>query len=550
MKKLLAILMAALLLCLAACNQQNYTDDPDIGYEGALPEVIFGTWHPHPAVSEVPFVINRDGSCVIGGQTVNWKVESADEDSVTLNAVGTHLTFTQLKSQFPLLSEDSVGIAMKDLQLWNYMIEWYDPNTGNAFTLDPEELAQIDCNVQFDNGTMTIEVLDSESVTYVLVCDGAQVTITTPDGFRGVYYPINGGDPGINTEDPQMRYDQAMNNLDRVLQYGNLTTYVDGNGEHHISDAEALERLYNVFVSLQNHMDVSEQLNYIRKVEHLPVSLDWIVDGIRSSFMEYTYDAFGSRNWVEFEEAASLGKQLYPYYDAAGNVASVEVWGLVKGEPVYDAGGKLTALNVTSAVTKEKYTAPVTCDTNGNVIRMEVPFVEDTAFGTIDHTQVCVYEFQYDANGRLLQYSETRHSTGGTYENTHFYETNGFHYETITECYYDASGKLTNTIEHQISINKNGIYNWTYSPSQYLYNVDGLLSSRIVTMGHVNPGDLSREEMENLDKVLYSLFHPSGFVNSIEMNLAEKIGEALSDVNEIARFEYNYGSIYVYTPEG
>lgn len=564
MKRILALLVAlAMLFSLTACRgddenpastgtSTNDTGTNLNGYEGELPEAVFGTWYPNPEVSNIPIEIKSDGTCSINDQTLAWNIESVENDSVVIVAGDNgdyYLTFTYLSSALPILSESSFGMSIKHLKMWEYLTQWYNEETGNAFVLDLEELAQVNCNILFDDDSMTIEALDGENITHTIHFVDSQATVTDASGNSTVYLPIGGGH-GIDLSDPQAVYAQAMDNLQRILSAGNSTIYVDGSGEFRMSDSAALERVYTTLVSLQNYMDVSDQLNCIRKVDNILLSLDRVVDGVSTTDMECDYNSYGSRSsrW-DVEEAISSGTQIYSYYNGSGGTHSIEVWGLVKGGPVYGADGKLSALTVTSSSTREKFTAPVTCDEKGNVIRIEVPFVEDAVYG-IDRALSQVYEFLYDSNGRLIQFTKTQHSKNGTYETTQFYEEYGFYYKSITECYYDDAGKLTDTIEHHVEIGPHGIDNWYYSPSQFLYNSDGLLSARVVTMGHIQRSGLTREEQETLNGIQHSLFTSKGFADSVDNSLVAKLGNVLSDVKEIARYEYNYGSIYVYTPEG
>lgn len=559
-KKILCMILSLImLLALCACDKETDNGDSSDetgtnlnGYEGELPEAVFGTWYPHPEVSNIPIEIKSDGTCSINDQTLAWNVESVENDSVVIVAGDNgdyYLTFTCLSSALPILSESSFGMSIKHLKIWEYLTQWYNEETGNAFVLDLEELAQVNCNILFDDDSVTIEALDGENITHTIYFVDSQATVTDASGNSTVYLPIDGGN-GIDLSDPQTVYAQAMDNLRRILSTGDSTIYVDGNGEFRMSDSAALERVYTTLVSLQNYMDVSNQLNCIRKVDNILLSLDRVVDGVSTIVMEYHYNSFGSRSsWWEVEEAISSGKQIYSYYNGSGSVHSIEVWGLVKGEPVYGADGKLSALTVTSSSAQEIFTAPVTCDEKGNVIRIEVPFVEDAVDG-IDRALFQVYEFLYDSNGRLIQFSETRHSKNGTYETTQFYKEYGFYYKSITECYYDATGKLTDTIEHHVEIAPHGMDNWYYSTSQFLYNSDGLLSTRIVTMGTILRTGLTREEQETLNGIQHSLFTSKGFVDSIDNLLVAKLGDVLSDVKEIDRYKYNYGSIYVYAEEG
>lgn len=548
-KFLCGILSFLMLLGLCACNSNANNDNSDttIGsYDGELPEAIYGTWYPHPEVSDAVIEINSDGTCTIDGGTGSWELNKVDKESVVLVVNGlNYLTFSQLTSPFPLLTTGNVGMAVKNIEVWNYITQWYNEETGNSFILDLEELAQVNCTFAFDNGSMTIQVLDGDAITHTVELNPYQATVTDAEGNSTVYFPIDGGSSGGDPSDPETLYTQAMENLQRVLATGNTTVYVDSTGEHRISDSAALEKLYNVFVSLQNHMDVSQQLNCIRKLDNVLLSQDRIVDGVTSPVMDYEYNSFGTRSaWWDVEEAISSGTQIYSYYDESGNIYAIEVWGLVKGEPVYGADGKLTSLIVTATTDGEQFTAtvPVTCDAKGNVTRIEIPFYADYVDG-INHNMSQVYEFLYDKNGRLIQYSETRH---GLYENTSFYEEYSFNHKTITECYYDSNGKLTDTLMHQISIGQEGLPYWYYEPAQYRYNADGLLSTRIVSVGHIQSSDLSREEQEALNSLQYSLFCSQSFLDSIQNQLVNELGNALTDVNEIAQFEYTYGSIYIY----
>lgn len=566
MKRIFALLLALVMLfALTACGGDD--ENPESagkssndtgmnlgGYEGELPEAVFGTWYPHPEISNALIEINSDGTCIIDGQTFAWNVKSVENDSVVIVAGDNgdfYLTFTYLSSSLPILSESRFGMSIKHLKVWEYLTQWYNEETGNGFVLDLEELAQVNCNILVDDDSITIEALDGENITHTIHFVDSQATVTDASGNSTVYLPIYGGSNGIDRSDPQAVYVQAMENLERILSAESSTIYVDGSAEFRMSDSAALERVYTTLVSLQNYMDVSDQLNCIRKVENVLLSLDRVIDGVSSTAMEYDYNSYGIRSlcW-EVEEAISSGTQIYSYYNGSGGTHAIEVWGLVKGEPVYGADGKLSALTVTSSSTREKFTAPVTCDEKGNVIRIEVPFEEDYV-NELDLALSHVYEFLYDGNGRLIQFTETRHSKNGTYETFPFYEEYGFYYKSITECYYDAAGKLTDTIEHHVVINSSqGLPMWSYSPSQFLYNSDGLLSARILSTGYIERTGFTREEHETLNGIQHALFTSKGFVDSVDNSLVAKLGNVLSDVKEVVRFKYNYGSIYVYAEEG
>lgn len=71
LKRVLCFLIVCLLLLgLCACEDDSNATDAPI-FEGELPEVIFGTWYPHPEVSDIPIEVRSDGTCSIEGQLYN-----------------------------------------------------------------------------------------------------------------------------------------------------------------------------------------------------------------------------------------------------------------------------------------------------------------------------------------------------------------------------------------------------------------------------------------------------------------------------------------------
>ena len=111
LQKILCMILSLIMLsCLCACDKDANNDNGNNsdnnltnlgGYEGELPEVIFGTWYPHPQVSDTFIEISRDGTCTVDGQTLTWNAESIEDDSVVLTAGNNgeyYLTFTQLSS--------------------------------------------------------------------------------------------------------------------------------------------------------------------------------------------------------------------------------------------------------------------------------------------------------------------------------------------------------------------------------------------------------------------------------------------------------------------
>ena len=546
MKRVLSFFVAALiLLSLCACNQSDNTNNPDNSFQGDIPEVIFGTWHPHPEVSNIPIEINSDGTCDLDGQNLSWEVESATDDEVILTT-GTHyLTFSQLTSPLPLLSTSFCGDAVKNPVLWNYMIEWHDPDTGSGFVLDMVELAQADVNIQFEDDQMMLEVLDGEFVTHFIEVTASHTVVVDIYGNSTTFYPMGGNSNGGNSDDPEARYVQAVEDLQNVLAGGSMTDYRDGaDSGNTLSGAAAIEQLYKTFLCLQDYVDVSDQLSCIRKVDNMPVSVEQTMDGNTYPFADYTYDCFGSKAQTSVVEAITTKQQIYKHYGKNGSVRALTVWGLVYGYPIYDEHGYLTALDVPSADTSKRYTSPVTFDSNGNIVRIEIPFTLNEGPETGCNQ---VYEFLYDTNGRLIQYTSTKYSTGGTYESTSFYKTNGFYEKVITQCRYDTAGRLIATVEHQDYVNASGQGSWSFTPTEFVYNADGLLTTRIITYSVIHYSGFSKEEKKELDSIHDSLFHHSSLVDSIAQALFEKIDGRLQ-FKELVRYEYEYGSIYIYAP--
>ena len=308
--------------------------------------------------------------------------------------------------------------------------------------------------------------------------------------------------------------------------------------------AAAMEKLYNTFLSLQGVVDVSDPLSHISQMDHVLLSAKQTMDGNTYPLYDCTYDCYGSKKEMSFTEAIANGQPIYFHYDKSGNVQAVTVWGLVYGYPNYDEKGKLTALDVPSSDTGNRYTSPVTLDANGNITRIEIPFVLNEGAETGCHQ---VYEFLYDAGGKLMQYTSTKYSTGGTYESTSFYKENGFYEKAITQCLYDTAGKLITTLTHNDYTNASGQGLWSYQPTQYAYDAEGLLSARIIDSCTIHYSGFTNAEKEEMDRIHDALFQHSGLVDTIAQEFLNMINGRLS-IEPLVTYEYEYGSIYIYTP--
>lgn len=555
MKKQLAVFLAVLLLLgVTACSQENNPGKPNNGGEDQLPEVIFGTWHPNPEISNIPIEIYSDGTCDLNGQNVAWSVESATEDEATLVAGEQFLIFSNLTSSLPTLSNEEFGYAVKEAELWNYMTDWHQPETGGMFTLSIEELAQSGCNVICSNGSMVVEVLENDTITYTVEFTVTQAVITTPDGNSIVYYSNNenhpGNHPGESEDDPEKKFQQAQKDFQNVLAGEYMTDYVDGDGVHHvISGAEAMKKLYSTFLSLQNTHDVSEYLSCIQKVENVLLKTYHTSPGLDRVPSKEKYNAYGQRLGISFEEAMNTGKYLYFGYNAAGKMVQVQLFGLVAGAPVYDAGGQITALKVTSPQSEREYTAPITYDAQGRVIRIDVPFVimgldeEESDYNVF-------YEFLYDDNNRLIQYSHTYESRDGVYENTFAYKEMGFFRKHVIECYYDAAGKLDQTRENNFDTNALGETAWHYHRTSYTYDASARLQKTYEDYAYIFYNLTGKftpeEEYERMYALRSECFHGEGFVDSIGKDQLARIEGHYDDFMFMWEDEFEYGSIYIY----
>lgn len=558
-RKFLCLILAfCLLLGLCGCDNSSNDKVNHGKYDGDLPQGIFGTWYPHPEVSDAFIAIYEDGTCAINGQTENWQVDSVTEDSVCL-FVGTNnqlLTFKQLNSPLPILSESNYGISVKDPELWTYMVEWYNADTGNAFSLDLEELAKTNCNLRFENGQMTIEVLEGENITHTIAVSGSQAIVTTAEGISTTYFPINGGNFGNNEEsqDPQIRYVKALEDLQAVLSGKHITDYVDSNGvSHMISGAEAIEKLYKIFVSLQDHIDVSEELNCIRKIDNVPVKKYTTTIGLNRTPTKIKYNHLGRRTGLSLEDALNTGEYLYLGYEDSDNDDWFVICGVVGGNPVYGSNGRVTALKITSGETGTVYTAPITYDTKGRVTRVDIPFaINEAGEKETDFSQY--YTFLYDSNGRLIQYSHTMESHNGIYENNEFYQVYGFFSRDVVECYYHADGKLKQTIKHSAIQGSNGATLWYYTDTVYTYNSSkNLVSSHMeggtIHMSIPNTVGISRDEITRMQNIQKWVLTYDKFVDSIGKDFLGQLGAHYESTSTVWDIEYEYGSIYVYQAE-
>lgn len=579
MKRILALFITLVMLfSLTACRGDDEnpagtgtsTNDTGTnlgGHESELPETILGTWYPHPEVSNALIEINSDGICNLDGQNLSYEVESATEDDVTLIAGEHYLIFSNLRTSLPVLSISNYGYCVKELELWKSMTDWYNPSTGGAFTLSLEELAQSGCNLLFDDGNMTVEVLENDQITYIVKFSGAQAEITTPDGNSIVYYPTDGSgfaDNGSgNSDDPQAIYDQAVKDLQSVLAGGYMTDYVNSDGSHHvISGVEAYTKLYKTFESLQQSMDVSDYLNRFQKIDNvlLQTSND---NSVATVSVKFKYNAFGQPMKVTLNQSEHFGNYISYAYDENGNISQVSVLGALLGEPIFDNTGKLTGVKVEIEYDGDVTVATLTYNSRGQITKVVMPrstkYAGDTKYGNYPDLSEEHY-FYYDENGRMIQRTSLLCDKELKYlvKEAFLYDERIFE-KDIAEFQYDADGRLISKHNYISQDDGRAINPWSFSKTEYAHQNSLLteMHTEFFTL-HIestSAGEIEQESGIILDTVT-RIFKTEGLIKAEKNKVLDAVSEHIhyneqGDGTPIYfSSRYEYGSIYVYTPEG
>lgn len=566
MKKLFCILLSIfLLLGLCACGENGNQNTDDVTPETPeTPDSICGTWYPMPEVSDIPVEIYADGTCVLNGESWSWVAKSVEEDTVVLTvgegAGQFELAFKYLTSGLPVLAGAQIEWAVKDAELWNLMTEWYSEEMKSAFTLSLVELLETGCRLEMSGGMLIVETPEG----YTLEAAPDQCVVTDPEGNSTVYVPIDGGagdspdygdtgDFGDDLDAAMAKYYQAMQDLQSVLETGKMTAFTGNEGKV-LRGSAAIEHLYRTFLSLQNYVDVSQELMCIQKVDNVLVETQWTTVGIDSYTSKVSYDAFGNKLESNIPDAVNAGEAVYTYIHENGKPWAV-IWGGIEGgEAVYDSNGRITALKKTNPGNGKVYTAPITYDAQGRIVRVDVPFVLSVyeEENETDFTEYCT--FLYDNAGRLLQSSLTRECHSGVYEPHEFYQEFGFCNRTVTEYYYDANGKLEKTIDHNVEQASDGTVLWSYSEKVYTYNAAGKLVSDHeipyrVTASIIGQISTPREEILRMNQVQAWVLNNTEFVDSVAKDFIGQIEGHYEDYSLEWNTEYKYGSIYIFKAE-
>ena len=560
MKRILSVLLAAvLLLCLCACNENTAAKPEEQPLQP--PDTIYGAWYPMPDVSETPVEVYEDGTCVVNGQQWNWVTKSVAEEKVVLIAGEGEdqfeIEFLYLTTNVPVLAQKQVGWAVRNPELWNYTTEWYNEQTGDAFTLTLFEMQENNCIIELQDGVMVVEVPQTNG-SYILEFTAGECVVITPVGTSIVYVPMDGGmggspDYGDDSDAANAQYVQAMEDLQSVLETGKMTVW-EGNSGKVLKGAEAIEHLYHIFVSLQNYVDVSQELMCIRKVDNVLVGTKWTSVGINTITDKISYDAFGNKLESNIPDAVNVGEAVYTYIHENGKPWAVIWGGMEGGEPIYDSYGRITALKKTNPGNGKVYTAPITYDAQGRIVRVDVPFVLSVYEGENETDFTEYYTFLYDDAGRLIQSARTKECHNGIYEPHEFYQEYGYCERTVTEYYYDASGRLVKTMEYTAMQASDGSSMWWFKSGTYTYDAAGKLVSDYkvsYSIRHTLIGSVStpREEIERMNAIQAWVMNADEFVDSEGKNFLGQIeGHYDSDPLEWIT-EYKYGSIYIFNAE-
>ncbi len=197
-RKMLSVLLVVLMLfTLCACNKPVAETTPSTTTgtpELVIPSSVYGTWYPHPDMSDVidvPVEINADGTCILGTETYQWTTQSITENQVVLIA-GTgeneiQITFSHLTYTVPLLTITGFGVFNQYPNLWKYMVDWYCDDTNDVFALSFNALAKAGCKLTINGDDLKIEVMSGNTVTHTIDLSGSQAIVTDSKGNQTVY---------------------------------------------------------------------------------------------------------------------------------------------------------------------------------------------------------------------------------------------------------------------------------------------------------------------------------------------------------------------------
>lgn len=501
MKITVCLLLALLLaLSLCACGDGGGGQTPTEPQGNAtveLPRVVWEqTWVSNPENGEQKVKISPEGSCEIQGQERSYTVVTISDSEVVLDAEGIELHIT-LNPQG--MSELHVGgnwdeHYVKRLEYWNIIFKSWTDENGECIEIFPAGISMSTGfypEFYYDTYNDVIEVMVDGQVIYTIVNGYSQLRVTDVDGNETLYTreieyadaPVI-DDPGQDEPmDEALRlgraYEKALNDINAAIS-GQLVC--DDEGKE-ITDGPALaEYLYNQFVALGDFEDASDYLPFFKTRTETVTTEQWYspVNGYEREYVHDLpdYDVFGRP-----DDETHLSSTFGIIYYFSGNrdvdlvhdennavtqviITMTDGFGEVKGTCVADLEYNEWGQHISSHVAfvdeagnDVRYTSTFEYDSEGQLIRVDIPYVVDGE--RYDYTYS--YLYRYDEYGRCVLESMV---TTIVDESWYAYgKKPGMKY--VTEYFYDENGLVVRELTHSIDFIYAG-----GGDSEYVYTYD------------------------------------------------------------------------------
>lgn len=485
MKRTISLFLALLLVfSLSACGDGGRGAGESTPPEQGSPEIELyqtvweRTWVSSPANGEQKVKISPEGTCEIQGQERSYTVVNISDSEVVLDAEGIELHIT-LNPQG--MSELHVGgnwdeHYVKYPEYWNIIYKAWTSESGECIEIFPAGIsmsAGFFPKFRYDTYNDVIEVMADGHVIYTIVNGYSQLRVTDADGNETLYTrEVDYMDPGIiddptgETLDEQTRldlaYDKALNDFNAAI----LDQPVCDDEGNEITDGPALAQyLYDQFVALRDYEDAYTYLPFFKTRTEIVTTEQWYshVNGYEREYVHDLpdYDAFGQP-----DDETHLGPTFGIIYHFSGNrdvdlvydendavtqviITMTDGFGEVKGTCVadleYNERGRHIATHVAfvdETGNDVRYTSTFEYDSEGNVIRVDIPYVVN--YGGFGCTYT--YQYRYDELGRCVLESTI---TTVVDESWYAYgKQPGFKY--VVENFYDEHGLLIRKLTHNV----------------------------------------------------------------------------------------------------
>ena len=257
-------------------------------------QVLCDTWYTKYEGAPTQLTFKEDGTCTIGNESMTWLAEESHSDTylrLQLSKDGNICRIVTLETsyQVPYLSMyfaeerdngiyggESIGTYYNHPIMPYVLRSWYDINSfemvgeieGFSLGTDSASVNDDSCTMKLINSSddsfleFHIDGKNEREGSYTVkmtMRDGHAVAQFTDDvtGETGLYY--NGSHSGYEKTWPEVIYDEAMDNYDNYLEYGNF--YCDISEEYYYdSDDNAISYLYDQFAAMGDYADADEIL--------------------------------------------------------------------------------------------------------------------------------------------------------------------------------------------------------------------------------------------------------------------------------------------------